>query len=92
MFFAWVTLIKLANAPLGLSAILVLSAINYVYRVRQLHWHPQNLVNPARNFTGAGLGRISDKWPGTRFTRAGAEIRYKPIGLLSTAAFLFFSL
>jgi len=42
--------------------------------ILQLHWY---LPNPARNLSGAGLGRISEKWSDTGF--AGTGIRYNTI-------------
>jgi len=45
-----------------------------------------NAANPARNLVGAGLGRISEKWPDSRFARARAEIQYHPEILQGNAA------
>jgi len=42
----------------------------------RLQWH---LANPARNLTGAGLVRISEKWLDSGF--AGAEIQCNPISV-----------
>jgi len=53
VFFVWVTLTKIVNTPLDMSAALVLS----VY-ILHLHWHP---AYPTRNIAGAGLGQISEK-------------------------------
>jgi len=44
--------------------------------ILQLHWHPPNPANPARNLAGARLGWIFEKWPDSGF--AGAEIWYDP--------------
>jgi len=41
-----------------------------------LYWHPA--VNPAGNLSGAGLGRIPEKWPDSGFAEARAEIWYDP--------------
>jgi len=38
-----------------------------------MHWHPPNPVNPAINSAGAGLGRISEKWPDSVFAGAGIQ-------------------
>ena len=43
--------------------------------ILQLHWY---LPNPSENLAGAGFGRISDKWPDSKFAGAGVEIPVQP--------------
>jgi len=47
-----------------------------IIHLLQLHWHPPNPENLARNLTGAGLGKISKKWLDSRFAVAEDEIQY----------------
>jgi len=70
--FARVTLAKIANTPLDKSAALVLFIINSMYFALA----SAKSGSPARNFAGAGFGRISEKMPDSEFARI--EIRYSP--------------
>jgi len=78
-FFVHITLIKIANAPLDKSAMLVIYFYPQLteHTAAALHWQLPNSVNAARNLAGAGLGQISEKWPDLGF--AEADIWYKPI-------------
>jgi len=64
--FVCVTLINITNTPRNRSAALVLSTIATERTAAALA--SAKSTNPARNLSGAGLGRISEKWSDSGFT------------------------